>query len=192
MKVICTKTDGCDAMPSCLSIQGPNACPYYTRTGLAEVIDWRELAEMYAAIIAEQEDYGFAFEQLTACYEELAGEHEELRGEYNSLVDALNSPRGVVCSMPVAAPEQVSVRPYVRAKPRRSKATVDAPQASDLGNGGDPGTDPPPSASGEATGHTYGSLGEESENPYEPDAPCQCCREDFPELFPQSGEERKD
>jgi hypothetical protein len=60
-------------------------------------------------------------DSLIAAFEELAGEHEELRGEYNSLVDVLNSPRGVVCSMPLASEGQVPVRPYVRAKPRRSK-----------------------------------------------------------------------
>lgn len=63
--------------------------------------------------------YHQAFENMAACYEELAGEHRELTSQHKQAIEVLNALR---VPDPAQVPEgQVSVRPYVRAKPRRSR-----------------------------------------------------------------------
>jgi hypothetical protein len=93
MKVLCTKTGECtkgDGYNRDHCLKGTeewqratfHSCPYRVRTGLAEVIDWRERYEeakqglmMWQAVAVETDE---AFSNMAAAFEELAGEHREL------------------------------------------------------------------------------------------------------------------
>ena len=100
MKVLCTKTGECtkgDGYNRDHCLKGTeewqratfHSCPYRVRTGLAEVIDWRE---RYADLSTETSERSFnylravndmvvyreGFSAALAAFEELAGEHREL------------------------------------------------------------------------------------------------------------------
>lgn len=161
MKVLCTKTGECtkgDGYNRDHCLKGTeewqratfHSCPYRVRTGLAEVIDWRE---RYADLSTETSERSFnylravndmvvyreGFSAALAAFEELAGEHRELL-EYCQRLLADNAHSQPECP----GPGWYWVRGHWRSRnqavgsPDPTEDTTDAP-ASD------------PGASGEAT-----------------------------------------
>src|SRR5574343_124374 len=76
----------------------------------------------------EAMDYQRAFTHALAAFEELAGEHLRLRDMLQDIITTGDSLK--------PTEDQVSVRPYVRAKPRRSKpVTTEPTPTEDIGEG---------------------------------------------------------
>src|SRR5574343_1416387 len=82
-------------------------------------IDWRKVA---LSTLESEAGLKRLCESLGSAFEELAAEHESLRMEYESLEDTVDT-----FNMVPKEEGKVSVRPYVRAKPRRSKLAAIEP-----------------------------------------------------------------
>lgn len=111
-------------------------------------IDWRKVA---LSTLESEADLKRLCESLAAAFEELAGEHRALQAILAEGIWVGDSVEKVV--MPNPSEDQVSVRPYVRAKPRRSKLVETEP---------DQGTvqpDPSPCQIDPFQAHTEGSDG---------------------------------
>lgn len=136
MRRVCTVTGKCpEKFPCVKNADGtlysePRPCPYYTRTGTAEVIDWRErygeLERLHRALLLEDctscpevltlEE---GLDYLASRFEELAGRYLEQRRDLEEVGARFNG--RPFEERIVVTEDQVSVRPYVRSKPRRSK-----------------------------------------------------------------------
>lgn len=158
MKVLCTKTGPCDHfapftddVPWCKAKGGSN-CPYYTRTGLAEVIEYGPqstgdvaLMQEWGKAAAEAASYRLLCDALLEEYEELAGENRRLRAAFDDAVDTYVGQTMGECP----GPGWYWVRGHWRSRAQNS-AAIDPDQGTVQAAPGEGQT----GASGEATGHS--------------------------------------